>query len=110
VVIGVPIPLYGRVFQPDEGIFGKGSGTMLFPAYVQPVAYHRDFTHRLLLKDEAGNWFLWQGDGSSLVEIDQSLAGWIYDRPEIYPMAGEAIWFEVSSLPVAADSSPISGD
>lgn len=83
---------------------------MLFPVYVKPVAYHRDFTHRLLLKDEAGNWFLWQGDGSRLVEIDQSLAEWMYVRPEIYPMAGTAMWFEVSSLPVVTDSSPVWGD
>lgn len=91
-------------------MFGKGSGTMLFPAYVRPVAYHRDFTHRLLLKDESGNWFLWQGDGSSLVEIDQSLAEWMYVRPEIYPMAGPAMWFDVASLPVVADSTSVWGD
>lgn len=73
---------------------------MMTPAYLQPVAYHRDHVHRLLLTNEDGAWFLWHGDFSDLQEIDHSLAQWIYQRPEIYPMPGPAMWFEVSDLPV----------
>lgn len=72
----------------------------MFPTtYVRPVAYHRFATDRLLLKDEAGNWYLWPGDESGLVEIEQPLAQWIYQRPEIYPVSGPAMWFDVDSLP-----------
>ncbi len=75
---------------------------MMIPAYMQPVAYHRDHAYRLLLQNEAGAWFLWQGDAMSrLQEIDHTLARWIYERPEIYPMPGPAMWFDVSDLPVA---------
>lgn len=78
---------------------------MFTPAYVRPVAYHRDYSHRLLLKDEANRWYLWQGDGSDLEAIEQSLAEWIYQRAEMYPMAGQAMWFDVASLPIGVDTS-----
>jgi hypothetical protein len=73
---------------------------MIAPTYIQPVAYHRDHVHRLLLTDEVGAWFLWHGDFTGLTEIDCSLAQWIYQRPEIYPMPGTPMWYEVSTLPV----------
>lgn len=83
---------------------------MIDPAYIQPIAYHRDHAHRLLLKDEAGTWYLWQGDGC-LVEIEHSLAQWIYQRPEIYPLPKPGMWFDVTALPVP-DSGilPLLGD
>lgn len=74
---------------------------MIAPAYIQPVAYHRDHVHRLMLKNQEGTWFLWHGDGNGLIEIEASLAMWIYQRPEIYPVAGMAMWFDVTSLPMA---------
>ncbi len=74
---------------------------MMTPAYLQPVAYHRDYAYRLLLTSEDGTWFLWHGDHSGLQEIDRTLAQWIYQRPEIYPMPGPVMWFEASALPVA---------
>ena len=83
---------------------------MYAPAYVRPVAYHRDFSHRLVLKDEADRWYLWQGDGSDPMEIERSLAEWMYHRAEVYPMAGPAMWFDIASLPVSADANSYTGN
>jgi len=91
-------------------LFGKGSGTMLPVTYVRPVAYHRFATDRLLLKDESDSWYLWMGDTSGLIEIDHQLAQWIYQRPEIYPVAGPAMWFDVDSLPESSGSRPMFHD
>lgn len=79
----------------------------MFPStYLRPVAYHRFETHRLLLKDESGTWYLWLGDASGLIEIERPLAGWIYQRPEIFPVSGPAMWFDIDSLPTTSDSRP----
>lgn len=72
----------------------------MFPStYVRPVAYHRFAEDYLLLKDEADCWYLWMGNESGLIEIERAVAQWIYQRPEIYPVSGPAMWFEVDSLP-----------
>lgn len=71
------------------------------PHYLRPVAYHRLFEDRLLLKDESGTWYLWIGEAESLTEIEPGLARWLYQRPEIYPVSGPAMWFDSTSLPVA---------
>lgn len=77
----------------------------MFPiTYVRPVAYHRFATERLLLKDESEAWYLWLGDDSGLIEIEQALACWIYQRPEIFPVSGPAMWFDVESLPLESHS------
>ncbi len=78
--------------------------------YVQPVAYHRFDVDRLLLKDESGVWFLWMGEEDGLIEIDGQLAKWIYQRPEIYPVAGPAMWFDVDSLPARSGPRPLFHD
>lgn len=78
----------------------------MFPSiYLRPVAYHRDETHRLLLQDESGTWYLWMGDGSDLVEIERPLAQWIYRQADIFPMSGPAMWFELDSLPLSTGHS-----
>jgi hypothetical protein len=74
---------------------------MLTSTYLRPVAYHRDYTYRLLLTDETGIWYLWDGECSSLVEIDTTLARWISLRPEIHSLPGPSMWFDLSNLPVA---------
>lgn len=80
----------------------------MFPVtYVRPVAYHRFATDRLLLKDESETWYLWMGDATGLIEIDRQLAQWIYQRPEIYPVVGPVMWFDVDSLPVESGSRPM---
>jgi hypothetical protein len=80
----------------------------MFPTtYLRPVAYHRFATDRLLLKDEADIWYLWLGDASNLIEIDRPLAQWIYQRPEIYPVVGPAMWFDVDSLPTDSGPQPM---
>lgn len=78
---------------------------MLPVTYVRPVAYHRFATDRLLLKDENDSWYLWMGDDSGLIEVDRQLARWLYQRPEIYPVAGPAMWFDVESLPATSSGS-----
>lgn len=83
---------------------------MLPVTYVRPVAYHRFDTDRLLLKDESEAWYLWMGDTAGLIEIDRQLAQWIYQRPEIYPVAGPAMWFDVDSLPESSGSRPMFHD
>lgn len=83
----------------------------MFPSiYVRPVAYHRFATDQLLLKDEAGNWYLWMANSEELVEIEQSLAQWIYKRPEIFPVSGPAMWFDAASLPTNKESRFPIGD
>ncbi len=82
---------------------------MLSPMYVRPVAYHRHAEDRLLLKDESESWYLWLGD-DGLVEIERPLAQWIYQRPEIYPVAGPAMWFDVDSLPTGSGSPTLYHD
>jgi hypothetical protein len=79
----------------------------MFPStYLRPVAYHRVETHRLLLKDEAGTWYLWMGDDEEgLIEIERPLAQWIYRQADVYPVSGPAMWFHVNSLPLAPDHS-----
>jgi hypothetical protein len=72
----------------------------MFSGYLCPVAYHRDHQERLLLKDESGTWYLWNGAAEELTGIDAGLARWIYQRPEIYPVPGPAMWFEAEALPV----------
>ncbi len=83
---------------------------MLPVTYVRPVAYHRLAQDRLLVKDESESWYLWMGDDAGLIEIDQRLAQWIYQRPEIYPVAGPAMWFDVESLPLGSSSKPLFHD
>ncbi len=83
---------------------------MFSTTYVQPVAYHRFDTGRLLVKDESDVWYLWMGEIDGLIEIDRQLARWIYQRPEIYPVAGPAMWFEIDALPVGSGSQPLVGD
>ncbi len=73
----------------------------MFSEYLRPVAYHRDHHDRLLLKDESGSWHLWNGMAETLTEIDAGLARWVYQRPEIYPVSGPAMWFEAEALPVS---------
>jgi hypothetical protein len=73
----------------------------MFSGYLCPVAYHRKYQERLLLKDEAGTWYLWNGAAEELTGIDAGLARWIYQRPEIYPVSGPAMWFEAEALPVS---------
>ncbi|HYI25161.1 MAG TPA: hypothetical protein VD767_07115 [Thermomicrobiales bacterium] len=73
----------------------------MFRSYVRPVAYHRQFEDRLLLRDEAGSWLLWNGESQSLTEVEDALARWLYQRPEIYPVSGPAMWFEHEALPIA---------
>lgn len=73
----------------------------MITGYVRPVAYHRQYEDRLLLKDESGTWHLWIGEDASLTEIDAGLARWIYQRPEIYPVSGRAMWFSPDALPIA---------
>lgn len=77
---------------------------MLPVTYMRPVAYHRFATDRLLLKDESDIWYLWMGNADGLIEIDRHLAQWIYQRPEIYPMPGPAMWFDVDSLPTSSET------
>lgn len=78
--------------------------------YVRPVAYHRFDVDRLLVKDESDVWYLWMGEHDGLIEIDRALARWIYQRPEIYPVAGPAMWFDVDSLPIGSGSQPLLQD
>ena len=78
----------------------------MYPAtYLQPVAYHRFATDRLLLKDESESWYLWTGESAGLVQIEHALAQWIYRRPEIFPVSGPAMWFDIASLPAGSTSS-----
>ncbi len=77
---------------------------MFMTTYLRPIAHHRDAPERLLLKDEAGVWFLWQGDGSELVDVSDQLALWILTRPEMVALSGPYMWFAPSSLPVASYS------
>ena len=83
---------------------------MFPPSYVRPVAYHRFATDYLLLKDESDNWYLWKGGLDGLVQVERTLAQWIYNRPEIYPVAGPVMWFDVDSLPAANESQPTRHD
>jgi hypothetical protein len=76
----------------------------MFPApYVRPVAYHRFAPDYLLLKDESERWYLWKGESSELTEIERPLAQWLYQRPEIFPVPGPAMWFDVESLPTSSE-------
>lgn len=70
--------------------------------YVCPVACHRDVSERLLVRDPDGSWFLWMGDetAAELVDVPHRLARWIAARPEMVPFGPQAMWFDVSSLPV----------
>lgn len=83
---------------------------MLLATYVRPVAYHRFETDRLLLKDESDAWYLWLGDESGLIEIERAMAQWIYQRPEIFPVSGPPMWFDVTSLPLASGTQRGFGD
>jgi hypothetical protein len=89
-------------YQPKLRLLWKETDAMLPTMYVRPVAYHRHDVHRLLLRDEWNAWYLWMGDDSRLIEIEPELAHWIYERPEIFPTWGPAMWFDVSALPVAS--------
>ncbi len=82
-------------------IVEKGTSFVFSTTYLRPIAHHRDATERLLLKDEAGAWFLWHGDGSELIDVSDQLAGWILTRPEMVALSGPVMWFAPSSLPVA---------
>ena len=77
---------------------------MLSTTYLRPIAYHEAYPHRLLLNDEQGQWCIWMGDDSGLVELAPELADWILQRPEIVVIDGPAMWFDIESLPLGTES------
>lgn len=68
--------------------------------YVQPIACHRQFTERLVLRDTAGRTFVWFGDGREMIEMPGSTAEWILSRPEMSQLQSPLLWFDPSSLPL----------
>lgn len=92
--------------QPDDIVRGEPF-RMFDIAYVCPVACHRDISERLLLTDSDGAWFLWMGDETATepIGVSHRLARWIAARPEMVALDPEAMWFDVSSLPVTPVSA-----
>ncbi|HEU0163787.1 MAG TPA: hypothetical protein VFQ54_02010 [Thermomicrobiales bacterium] len=78
--------------------------------YMQPFAFHREAPERLVVRDEAGRWYLWAGDGSDeIVEVPARLAHWMIDRREMQVLPAPHMWFERDSLPVRTQL-PVFGD
>ena len=68
--------------------------------YMQPHASHIVHPERLLMKDTQGAWYLWFGDGQGLISVDDELATFILDRPEMIRMYAPLHWFDIESLPL----------
>lgn len=74
-----------------------------FESYVQPVASHRQIPERLLLRDNAGQCYIWFGDGRDMETIPVPVAEWMLSRPEVAQLHSPMLWFDVSSLPLNAE-------
>lgn len=69
--------------------------------YFQPVAIHRTESERLLLTDDASQWFLWLGEhNGDPVHIPDTLAWYLTGREEMQRLKGPRMWFAVADLPV----------
>ncbi len=68
--------------------------------YVQPIASHSQYPERLLLRDQAGQSYLWHGDGREMEAVSAPLAAWISERPEMRQLQWPLVWFDPSSLPL----------
>src|SRR5665811_81385 len=68
--------------------------------YFQPVVIHRTEPERLLLTDDASQWYLWLGehDGEP-VRIPETLAWYLVGRPEMQRLEAPRMWFAVDALP-----------
>jgi len=97
-----PVALAAGYVDPGEFL------TIPNTVYVCPVACHREFGERLLVRDPDGAWFLWMGDGGmpELIGVPARLAGWIAYHPSMIPLGVPRMWFDVASLPVA----PVAAD
>lgn len=69
-------------------------------SYVQPRAAHVAHPERLIVRDTAGEWFLWFGDGRDTVGITDDLASWMLARPEMNRLHGPLHWFDIETLPL----------
>ncbi len=69
--------------------------------YFQPVAIHRTESERLLLTDEAEQWYLWLGeqDGAP-VHIPDMLAWYLTGREEVQRLEAPRMWFSAADLPL----------
>jgi len=69
--------------------------------YFQPVVIHRTESERLLLTDDASQWYLWLGehDGEP-VRIPETLAWYLAGRPEMQRLEAPRMWFAVDALPM----------
>ena len=76
--------------------------------YFQPVAIHRTESERLLLTDDAKQWYLWLGehDGGP-ISIPDALAWYITGREEMQRLEAPRMWFAASDLPLRG---PVSRD
>lgn len=69
--------------------------------YFQPVAIHRSEPERLLLTDDASQWYLWLGeDNGAPVRIPDTLAWYLTEREEIQRLEAPCMWFAVDDLPM----------
>jgi hypothetical protein len=74
---------------------------MTMKRYFQPVAIHRTESERLLLTDDAKQWYLWLGEADGdPVQIPEALAWYLTGRDEMQRLESPRMWFAVSDLPL----------
>lgn len=70
--------------------------------YFQPVAGHVDASSYLIVRNSEDRWFLWDGQTEErLIEIPETMANWMRQRPELEDIPLPRFWFEAASLPLA---------
>ncbi len=78
--------------------------------YYLPVAAHRAYPERLLLRDEEQQWCLWNGeeaDATTPLAVEPALGHWIAHRPELVPLPQPHMWIAVDDLPVVSRESGV---
>jgi hypothetical protein len=77
------------------------------PTYLQPIAQHRRFPTRLLLRGDDDRYYVWRGDvpGAPVEEIEAGTAGWLRGPTLTTPVEG-GVWLHVDDLPTAPHPTP----
>jgi hypothetical protein len=77
------------------------------PAYLQPIAQHRLFPTRLLLRGDDGRDYVWLGaaPGAPIEEIAPGTARWLQASRWTEPIPSR-VWLHVDDLPIAPHPTP----
>lgn len=74
--------------------------------YVRPIARHRAYPARLLVRDDEDRWLVWHAEpnGREPEEIAEATAWWLLAMPWIEPLPIDCAWIDVADLPLTSDA------